>query len=131
MKIVYFVFDGAFGKHDAVHMVRQIGLHLISQLRHDSALYFSYSGPYAGGGPRKKYGAKLNDEDIPERYLKPSSTDKDIETEIYQMQMWHKKFADLLNVVAIVKTNLKTHKVAHVVWFSSDLDLPYALVMDY
>ena len=47
------------------------------------------------------------------------------------MKVRHKKFTDLLNVVIIVKTNLKTHKVAHVVLFSSDLALPYELVIDY
>jgi putative transposase len=131
IKISHFVFDGAFGNNDAVQMVRQIGLHLISKLRHDSALYFPHNGPYSGRGPRKKYGAKLNSQDIPETYLKMTLTDKDIETKIYQMKMWHKKFADLLNVVIIVKTNLKTNKVAHVVLFSSDLDLSYDLVIDY
>ena len=34
-------------------------------------------------------------------------------------------------VVVIVKTNLKTHKFAHVVLFSSDLELSYDLVIDY
>jgi len=131
IKLVYFVFDGAFGNNDAVQMVRQIGLHLISKLRHDSALYFPYHGPYSGRGPRKKYGDKLNYQDIPEAYLKTSSIDKEVETKIYQMQMWHKKFSDLLNVVVMVKTNLKTNKVAHVVLFSSDLDLSYDLVIDY
>ena len=47
------------------------------------------------------------------------------------MNMWHKKFANLLNVVVIVKTNLPTHQIAHVVLFSSDLDLSYDLVIDY
>jgi putative transposase len=73
IKLDYFVFDGAFGNNDAVQMVRQLGLHLISKLRHDSALYFSYEGPYSGRGPHKKYGKKLNYEDIPEAYLKTSS----------------------------------------------------------
>jgi putative transposase len=131
IKLSYFVFDGAFGNNDAVQMVRQIGLHLISKLRHDSALYFPHHGPYAGRGPRKKYGDKLNYQDIPEAYLRTSSIDKEVETKIYQMNMWHKKFADLLNVVVIVKTNLKTNNVAHVVLFSSDLELSYDLVIDY
>lgn len=133
LKLEHFVFDGAFGNNEAVQMVRQIGLHLVSKLRHDSALYLPYDGPYSGRGPRKKYGDKINYQNIPETYLKASSTDKekDIETKIYQMKVRHKKFADLLNVVVIVKTNLKTHKVAHVVLFSSDLGLPYDLVIDY
>jgi putative transposase len=131
IKLDYFVFDGAFGHHDAVQMVRQLGLHLISKLRHDSALYLPYKGPYSGHGPRKKYGDRLNYQDISEMYLKAVSTDNDIETKIYQLKVWHKKFADLLNVVVIVKANLKTHKVAHVVLFSSDLDLSYDLMIDY
>ena len=60
---------------------------------------------------------------LPSEYLKATSIDKDIETQIYQMSLWHKKFADLLNIVVIVKTNLKTNKTAHVVLFSSDLDV--------
>ena len=133
MKLEYFVFDGAFGNNDAVQMVRQIGLHLISKLRHDSALYLPYNGPYSGRGPRKKYGDKINYQNIPDKYLKESSTDEDksIDTKIYQMQVRHKKFADLLNVVVIVKTNLKMNKVSHVVLFSSDLDLSYELLIDY
>jgi putative transposase len=133
IKLEHFVFDGALGNNDAVQMVRQIGLHLISKLRHDSALYLPYNGPYCGRGPRQKYGDKITYHNIPDQYLKESSTDKDkaIETKIYQMEVWHKKFADLLNGVIIVKTNLKTNKIAHVVLFSSDLDLTYELVIDY
>src|SRR5438874_13458971 len=68
---------------------------------------------------------------MPDAYLKGSSIEKGIETKIYQMNLWHKKFADLLNIVVMVKTNLKTQAVAHVVLFSSDLELPYAQVIDY
>ena len=50
---------------------------------------------------------------------------------MYQLALWHKKFAQMLNVVVIVKTNVQTHKTAHVVLFSSDLDLPYDLVIAY
>ena len=47
------------------------------------------------------------------------------------MALWHKTFADLLNVVVIVKTNLTTQAVAHVVLFSSDLELSYDHLIDY
>ena len=59
------------------------------------------------------------------------SIDEGIETNIYQLALWHKKFAEMLNVVVIVKTNLQTHKTAHVVLFSSDLMLGYAPLIDY
>jgi len=39
-KVVYFIFDGALGHNDALQMVRQGGLHWISKLRYNSALYF-------------------------------------------------------------------------------------------
>ena len=130
-KVVYFVFDGELGHHDALQMVRQVGLHLISKLRYNSALYFPYDGPYSGRGPRRKYGPKLDYDNIESEYLKSTSIDKEIKTRIYQMSLWHKKFSDLLNIVVIVKTNLKTNKTAHVVLFSSDLDLGYEQVIDY
>jgi putative transposase len=129
--VVYFIFDGELGHHDALQMVQQVGLHLISKLRYNSALYLPYDGPYSGRGPRRKYGQKLDYQNIPSEYLKSKSVDEDIETQIYQMSLWHKKFSDLLNIVVIVKTNLKTNKTAHVVLFSSDLSLGYEQLIDY
>jgi putative transposase len=131
LKVVYFLFDGELGHNDAVQMVRQVGRHLISKLRYNAALYFPYKGPYLGRGPRRKYGKKLDYRNLPAEHLKATSIDDGIKTDIYQMSVWHKTFADLLNVVVIVKTNLKTHKMAHVVLFSSDLTLGYALLIDY
>ena len=52
--VVYFIFDGELGHHDAWQMVQQVGLHLISKLRYHSALYVPYDGPYSGRGPRRK-----------------------------------------------------------------------------
>ena len=47
------------------------------------------------------------------------------------MAMRHKLFADLVNVVVIVKTKLDTGNRAHVVLFSSDPDLAYERMIDY
>ena len=117
------VLDGHFGNNPALHMVRSVGLHLISKLRHDAALYFPYEGPYAGRGPRRKYGSKLDYTHIPVKYLKRTTVEDNIQTNMYQAQMWHKEFASPLNVVIIVKINLKTQACAHVVLFSSDMAL--------
>ena len=56
VKVHYFVFDGALGYNDAVQMVSQLGIQLISKLRHNAALYFPYDGPYAGRGQRRNLG---------------------------------------------------------------------------
>ena len=84
-----------------------------------------------GAGRRRIYGDKLNPRAIPERYLCQTTVEKDIETRIYQLQARHKTFAQPLNVVCIVKTNLKTQAQAHVLLFSSDLALPFDKLIDY
>jgi IS4 transposase len=123
--------DGHFGNNNALQMVLQCGLHLISKLRCDSALYFVYAGPQKSRGPRKKYGKKIDYRNIPEKYLVEKCTQGDIETRIYQAQMLHRDFAQPLNVVIITKTNLKTGAFANVNLFSSDLELSYEKIIDY
>jgi len=122
--------DGHFGNHLACHMVRQCNLHLISKLRSDAALYFRYQGPVAKFGPHRKYGDKIDYRNIPDPYLKQITVEKEIETRIYQAEMLHKEFSHSLNVVILVKTNLKTGAWAHVVLFSSDVALAYDQLID-
>jgi putative transposase len=129
--LTYIVLDGAFGNNNALQMVKQCGMQLISKLHRNSALYFPYSGKYSGRGRRKKYGDRLNYDNIPKEYLKETTCEKSIQTEIYQITLMHKLFAQQLNVVIIVKTNLKTYAKSHVILFSSDLDLPYGKLIDY
>jgi putative transposase len=131
ISVVYIALDGKFGNNNAWQVVRGGGLHLISKLRHDAALYFPYDGPYAGRGPHRKYGDKLDYRHLPASYLKETTVLGGIQTDIYQAQMWHKEFAQPLNIVIIVKTNLVTQARAHVILFSSDLNLGYQQLMDY
>jgi DDE superfamily endonuclease len=131
LSVTYLVLDGHFGNHNALHMARQCGLHLISKLRCDTALYFPYTGPYAGRGPRRKYGHKVAYDHLPVQYLKETTVEGHIETRLYQMQVLHKEFAQPLNVVILAKTHLRTQARAHVVLFSSDLALAYAPLVDY
>ena len=60
-----------------------------------------------------------------------TTTAKQIETRIYQMQCLHKEFSQPLNVVILVKVNLQTQAWAHVILFSSDLALAYDTLIDY
>lgn len=129
--ITYIVLDGAFGNNNALQMIKQCEMHLISKLHRNSALFLPYSGKYSGRGKRKKYGDRLNYDNIPKEYLKETTCEKSIQTEIYQMTLLHKLFAKQLNVVIIVKTNLKTPARSHVILFSSDLDLLYGKLIDY
>jgi hypothetical protein len=129
--LTYLVLDGHFGNHNALQMARQSHLHLISKLRYDAALYFPYAGPYAGRGPHRKYGDKVDYDDLPVQYLKETTVDGHMQTCIYQMQLLHKEFTQPLNVVIIAKTNLRTQARAHVILFSSDVALAYTPLVDY
>lgn len=131
LALSYCVLDGEFGNNRALQMVQRCSLHLISKLRYDAALYFPYEGPQKKQGAKRKYGAKLDYAHIPRDYLKETTIEDGIQTDIYQLTMWHKLFPDQLNVVVIVKTHLKTQARAHVVLFSSDLSLAYDKLIDY
>jgi putative transposase len=131
VSVTYVVLDGHFGNHNALAMAQQNNLHLISKLRCDAALYFPYTGPYAGRGPHRKYGHKVDYAHIPARYLQETTVDGHIQTCVYQAQLLHKEFTQPLNVVILVKTNLHTQARAHVILFSSDLELAYTALVDY
>lgn len=131
LTIRYLVLDGHFGNNPALQMTLQCGLHLISKLRYDAALSFVYEGEQKRKGPHKKYGQKINYRNIPNQYLVEKSIQDGTETCIYQAQLLHHDFAQILNVVIITKTNLKTGAFANVNLFSSDLELSYEKIIDY
>ena len=131
LPVTYLLLDGHFGNNNALQMTRQLNLHLISKLRHDSALYLPYENPEPEKKCRRKYGYKLKIDRIPNSYLKNSNIDRGYQTNIYQLELLHKEFSQALNVVIIVKTNIKSLLTSHVILFTSDLDLAYDKLIDY
>jgi hypothetical protein len=131
LSISYLVMDGHFGNYPSAWLVRQTGLHFISKLRYDAALYELFSGKYRGHGPHPKYGDKVDVHKMKKKYLKSDTKEKGIRTQIYQATLLNKEFAFSLNVVILLKTNLATKAQAHVILFSTDLDLSYERIMDF
>jgi IS4 transposase len=129
--LTYLVLDGHFGNNNALQMARLVNLHMISKLRHDSALYVPYQHPDPNKRSRRKYGDKIDHRNIPDKYLCKSSIEDEIQTDVYQSTLLHKEFAQALNIVILVKTNLKTNARSHVILFSSDLKLSYEKIIDY
>lgn len=127
LALAHLVLDGHFGNNNALQMVRQCGLHLVSKLRADSELYI----PYEGQNKRQKYGQRVAFAHLPDRYLCQTTTDNKIRTDIYRAHLLHKGFAQPLNVVVIVKTQLETGAWAHVILFASDLNLDWEKVIDF
>ena len=130
LALTYLVRDGHFCNHNAVLMARRLGVHLISKLRSDSALYYPYDGPYAGRGPRRIYGERIDPTAIPERFLKQTTVEDHMETHIYQIEARHETCDQPLNVVVIVKRHQLTGKQAHVYLFSSDRTLAWDVLRD-
>ena len=131
VKVRHIALDGHFGHNNALQMVLRCSLDLVSKLRSDAALYFRYEGQQKARGPKRKYGSKIDYTNIPAKYLVSEKTEKGIQTKIYQSKMLHKSFAQMLNVVIITKTHLKTGRFAHVILFSSDLALSHEKIIEY
>ena len=127
----YFVLDGFFGHNNALQMAKHCRLHLISKLRRDAALHLPPTTPDAGRGRPRIYGDRFNPRHIEAKYCVSTDTLGNLRTEVYQIKLRQKKFADLLNVVCILKTNLTTKQQSHVLLFSSDLALDAVKMMEY
>lgn len=130
-RVGYFVLDGHFGNHLACSMARQLDLHIISKMKHNAELYLQPTGEEKAKRPKLKYGARIDYTNLPEA-LRVSSTDEDgYRIEVYQAHCLHKLFAELINVVIVVKTNLETGNTGNVVLFSSELSLEADRLVDY
>lgn len=131
MKVTYFLYDNALANNETVVMLEQLGLHFISKLQHNSALWFPYEGEYSGRGAPRIYGEKVDYNNLPKACLKSEEVEDDIETKIYQIKVRHKLFFKPLNAVIIRKKNLQTNKTKQIILFSSDLELAWDKIIDY
>jgi putative transposase len=127
----YLVLDGHFGNHPAYSMTRRLGLHLLSKMRHDAKLYLLPTEAQKEASPRLQYGERLDYDNLPLASRVSCEPEGDYECEVYQMQCRHKDFADVLNIVILVKTHRLTKRRGHVILLCSDLDLAALIMIDY
>lgn len=125
LSLKYVAMDGHFGNYPSAFMVRQVHLHLISKMRSDAAIYPAFEGEHNGKGPKPKYGAKIDIHQMDAKYLKETKIADHLRTDTYQGTLYNKEFGFALNVVVLLKTNLETQAQAHVILFSTDLELVY------
>ncbi|MHB8627125.1 MAG: transposase [Aggregatilineales bacterium] len=131
LKVGHLVLDGAFGTYPATCMVRQCDLHLISKLHHNAALYWPYTGAKPRRGPTPRYGDRLDYKALPAAALCQTIIEGHARIDTYQLTLLHKDFPNPLNIVILVKTDLRTHRCRHVVLFSTDLSLSATHIVDY
>lgn len=128
----YVVADGAYGRKTCCLIVREFSLDLISKLNRNTALYLPYQGKYGGRGRPRKYGDKLDYQNLPAEYLVSDVIEDNIVTKIYQIKgAWTRRMPYLLNVVIIIKIDQITQKKARVILFSTDLDLEAEKILKF
>jgi len=131
LSLRYVAMDGHFGNYPSAFMVRKENLHLISKMWCNAALYPAFEGDHPGPGAKPKYDAKIDVRQMDAKYLKETSVEDNLRTEIYQGQFYNKEFAFALNVVVILKTNLKTNAYAYAILFSTDLEQSYDKIIQF
>ena len=132
-QINYFMGDGGYGNSTCEKICKELSLCLISKLQCNAALYLRYTGSYSGRGRKRIYGDKLNYNNLPEKFLCDTTFDEkeQVQTKSYQVKCLNKEFEQDLNVVIQKKINFKTKKEAHVIFFSTDLELSFDKIIKY
>lgn len=131
LSIAHLVADGFYGNISVIEICNSLGLFLISKLQSNPAIYYKYTGMYSGRGRKKTYGDKVDLKNLPYQYLVSHELKNDIMTAIYQLPCIHKQFRQEINTVIVIKENIKTHKVAKAIFFSTDLKLTATHIIDY
>jgi putative transposase len=133
LKIRYVVLDGQYGNNTTLQIVRHVSQqtwHLISKLGRDAELYLWYAGDPPKRGRRLK-GERLDYDHLPADKQVATTLEGTLRTSIYHAKVYYLPFPQPLNVVIIVKEEIEHHRRSHLILFSSDLDLPYAKLIDY
>jgi putative transposase len=133
LSLKYVVLDGHFGNYPSAFMVRRRGLHLISKMRSDAALYPAFDGEYPGSGRPAKYGKKLDvrkldNDKVPESNFYES---RKLRTEIYQGTVLQQRICLRLECGHHLENQLVHQAQAHVVLFSTDLEQDYEKIIKF
>jgi len=132
IKLTHLVADSAYSSLAYIKLAQDKGLHLISRLATNAALYQLYQGAYQGKGPRKTYGDKWNLYGLSPAHCQAIEQDKGYRYEFYQVQALSKSIKGIaLNVVVLKTIHLSTNKERIHIFFSTDLHLDYQTIIKY
>ena len=131
LSLSYLVVDSAYGNLQYLKLAKEKGLFVLSKLRASPALFFNYEGEKSKTKP-KKYGDKVDINNLARKYLISVKKENEMVYQIYQYSAWNKEMSEfLLNVVSIVATNSKTGKAYHTHFFSNDMELSAEKMIEY
>lgn len=132
INLTHLLADSAYGSLAYIKQTQDKGMHLISRLATNAALYQPYQGAYQGKGPRKIYGDKYNLHKLKPATCKATEQEQNYSYEFYQIQALSKSIKGItLNVVVLKTIHLTTKKESINVFFSTDLSLDYLTMIDY
>jgi len=126
----YLVADSFFAKSEVVETISALGMHFISRLRDDAALYYLNSEPKTGKrGAPKKYAGRV----------KRSEPDMDFftlcynakELKVYNAIVYYKAFGRNINLSIAVFFNSDGKEVARKLYFSTDLKMDGIKIVSY
>jgi putative transposase len=130
----YLIGDGAYGNLTGCLIAREQGLHLISKLHYNMALYHL---PIKGT-KKRKYGQRIDFANLGDTAKEPLAIeiqkieDKEGILTCFQIKAVQTEHIEaILNVVVVRYLCLKTNKCSYCVLFSTDLELDGLTLMDY
>ena len=132
VEVKYVAADGSYGNKTACMIARENNLELISKLNKRTGLYLPCDQPYIGRGRKRKYGEKIDYDNLPSQNLISSTCKEGVRENIYQFKkIWTKHIPYKINVVVITKTDLESDKTGRVVLFSTCPELEAKTMKKY
>jgi len=126
----YMVADSYFAKSEVVQAVTSCGLHFISRLQDNAALFYLFKGEQKGGrGAPKKYDGKVNKKEPDMRHFSLVLNKKEIK--IYNAIVYCRAFERNINLSIAVFYNKEGKEVTRKMYFSTDSELDGVKIVSY
>jgi hypothetical protein len=126
----YMVADSYFAKSEVVQAVTSCGLHFISRLQDNAALFYLFKGEQKGGrGAPKKYDGKVNKNEPNMQHFSLILNTKELK--IYRATVWCRAFERIINLSIAVFYNRDGKEIARKMYFSTDLTLDGVKLVSY
>ncbi len=120
------VADAAFSKSTFINLIRPMGFHLVSRLRHDAALYYLWEGGPTGkpGRPKIK-GGKIDFKNLDKSRMEKLDIEPE-DGEAYALKAYCKSLKRVVSLVIHL-----TPKGGHVLYFSTDENMSGRDVIEF
>lgn len=124
--IKYLTADGYFMKHDFIAPLLKEGLHIITKMRPDANLRYTYNGTkQSGRGRRKLYDGKVHCTSIDKRRIK--NFDEDDDAIYYSSMVYCKALKQLVRIVYLQQKLTKRYAI----FLCTDTQIEPALIIKY